>query len=124
MRKRSLLFYLLIVVILTGCGQNTIDFSGEGENWSAEMKVTHHGEDWQEEEYLLQYRGDADSVDQFEYKWEAVGSSSGTGATLNEHGVWRGDGSCGGCAFTREDTEVTVTVEWGDQVETFGLEVE
>lgn len=124
MAKRYLFLYLIILILLAGCAQNTI-FSGESENWQVILEVIHHNEDFQEEVFYLEYKGDPGEVGKLGYTVEhVVGSFGQTGTTLNEHGVLEGRSECSGCAFTREDMEVTVTVQWNNQSETFQLGVE
>ena len=111
-------------MLLTACGTKVLNFSGESDHWSAKLKVS-QTDDRQEEDFTLHYLGDdTESVGEFSYAVESVGSSSGNGATLNENGVLTSGGFCGGCAFTSEHTEIIVTTEWNDQTETFQLENE
>src|SRR5699024_8172953 len=81
-----------LVVILTACGTNVLSFSGEGDHWSAKLIVS-QTEKRQEEDFTLHYLGDdTESVGEFSYVVESVGSFSENGATLNENGVLTGGG--------------------------------
>jgi len=112
------------ILLMTACGTNVLNFSGESDHWSAKLKVS-QTDDRQEEDFTLHYLGDdTESVGEFSYVVESVGSFSGNGATLNENGVLTSGGSCGGCAFTSEHTEIIVTIEWNGETETFQLENE
>ena len=121
---KQFIVWLGLIVLLTACGTNVLTFSGEGEHWSAKLIVS-QTDKRQEEDFTLHYLGDdTESVGEFSYVVESVGSFSGNGATLNESGVLTSGGSCGGCAFTSEHTEIIVTIEWNGQTETFQLENE
>ncbi|ASN05407.1 hypothetical protein [Virgibacillus necropolis] len=122
MIKKTLFLSLILLLLLMACKTKTIIFSGESKNWSAKLKIT-QTDDMQEEEFQLRYKGeDVNSVGEFDYEIDSVGSSSRTNAILNEDGSLMDNGSmCSGCAFTTEETEVVVTVEWNDKKEIFTL---
>lgn len=121
---KKLIVLLGLIMLMTACGTKTINFSGESDHWSANLRVT-QTDKRQEEDFNLHYLGnDIESVGEFSYVVESVGNFSGNGEILNENGTMTSGGACEGCAFTSENTEVIVIVEWNDQTETFQLENE
>lgn len=104
--------------------ENELTFLGDGDNWSADLLVVHRDEQ-ETTEFKLTYEGDnVKSVESVNYDVQESGSFDHNGARLNEEGYIKDSGSCSGCAFIKEDTEVVVTVEWNDQTETFQLKPE
>jgi hypothetical protein len=72
----------------------------------------------------LKYTGDdVESVGDVEYSVESVGGFGRTGAALDKNGTIRdGNETDPSGRKISEDTEVTVTVMWDGQTETFNLE--
>jgi len=86
---RKLIFSGIVLMLLSACSTNTFDFIGETENWSAVLKVTQHSNDYEDQEFELEYRGDDNSTVgniNVEITTNAGGFGS-SGNTLNENGV-------------------------------------
>lgn len=52
-RKISALFILLL--LLAACSSNILTFSGETDNWSANLKVIQTSDDYETQEFILKY---------------------------------------------------------------------
>ncbi|MCS0824828.1 hypothetical protein NX029_12680 [Cytobacillus firmus] len=55
---------ILFLLMLTACSNSkTLNFSGETDNWSAELMVTQTKDDYEKQEFKLNYKGkDVNSV--------------------------------------------------------------
>ncbi|WP_053218296.1 hypothetical protein [Virgibacillus senegalensis] len=123
MYRRILVVLLILIVFLTSCNTNTFTYSGESENWSADLRVTQTSDDYQTQDFRLVYKGsDVDAVGEVSYLVESMGSFGRSGVLLEENGTLTDSDEANPTnAKVTEYTEVEVTVEWNDNVETFVL---
>lgn len=112
------------MVFLTACTTNTFTYSGESENWSANLKVIHTSDDLETEEFKLEYKGtDIDSVGEITYRVVTSGSFERSGAALEKNGTLTYSNEANQThSKVTEHTEAEVTVEWNDNKETFSLD--
>jgi hypothetical protein len=110
---------LLLLVLITACSSKTFTYSGETENWSANLKVTQTSDGYEKEEFILQYKGnDVNSVGELTYNVESAGSFGKSAVSLNENGTLRDSIESNPTnAQVTEYTEVEVTVEWNNNSE-------
>ncbi|WP_227937072.1 hypothetical protein [Alkalihalobacillus deserti] len=126
LRKLSMLLGLLLILVLSACGYNihTFTFTGETDNWSASLKVIQHSNDYEQQDFELHYTGnDVNSVGNITFGIETnAGGFGGSGYTLAESGVLRSSSEANPTnAKIIENSEVEVTVEWNDNIETILL---
>lgn len=122
-RKLSILLGLLLL-LLSACSSNTFTFSSEIDNWSATLEVTQISNDFEEQEFELQYRGnEASNVGDISFNVETnAGGFGGSNYRLDENGAIRiSEGANPTNAKISEGSEVEVTVEWNDNTETIIL---
>jgi hypothetical protein len=118
----SLLVVLLL--LLSACSSKTFTFIGETENWSAELKVTQTSNDYETQEFKLQFKGeDINSVGEINYNIDTNSGGFGySDVILNKKGFLTGrDEANPTNAKVIENTEVKVTVEWNGKTETILL---
>jgi hypothetical protein len=120
-RKISVLFVLLL--LLASCNSKTLTFTGETDNWSANLIVIQTREDYETQEFVLKYKGnDVSSVGEITYNVDSVGGFGRSGAKLGQNGSLRDSNEANPTnAKVSEHTMVEVTVEWNGNIETFKL---
>ncbi|MFL8938615.1 hypothetical protein ACKA06_17645 [Rossellomorea oryzaecorticis] len=123
--KMLTVFLLAALLLLTACGTKDFSFSGKSDHWQAELKVN-QSSDFEKQDFVLKYTGDdADSVGNVEYAVESIDGFGRTGATLDKNGIIKdGNETDPSGRNISEDTEVTVTVMWDGQSETFDLKLQ
>lgn len=119
---RMMIALFVTVLLLSACDSKDFTFSGESDNWQADLKV-HQSNDFEKQEFLLKYQGeDVNSVGEISYTVKSMGSFGRTGALLEENGSLKDYSEADPTnAKVNENTEVQVTVEWNDKTETFKL---
>ncbi|WP_200411910.1 hypothetical protein [Virgibacillus salexigens] len=116
--------FLLLLLAACVSESKTFMFSGEAENWSADLKVTQSIDDYEIQDFVLKYKGsDVNSVGEITYSVDSgVGSFGRSGATLEENGTLTDSNEANPTnAKVSENAEVEVTLEWNDDTETFKL---
>lgn len=124
MFRKSIILLGLSMLFLSACNSNTFEFTGETDNWSAVLKVTQHSNDYEEQKFELQYKGeDISSVGNISFEVDTnAGGFSGSGYTLNENGVLKSSDEANPTnAKIIKESEVEVIVEWNDKTETIIL---
>ncbi|WP_394136875.1 hypothetical protein [Cytobacillus oceanisediminis] len=116
---------ILFLLMLSACSNSkTLNFSGETDNWSAELTVTQTKDDYEKQEFKLNYKGkDVNSVGDITYKVDTnAGGFGKSGVKLDENGIHKGTEEANPTnAKVIEESEVEVTVEWNDNTETIIL---
>jgi hypothetical protein len=125
---RTLTVLLLELVLMLSACSNTkiLNFSGESDQWSAELKITQTKDGYEKQELKLSYKGeDLNSVGEFSYKVEtnAGGVASGD-VNLDDNGIIKAinEGNPTNAKVT-EESEVEVIVEWNDNSEVIKLDL-
>ena len=111
------------LLLLAACSTQTFNFSGETENWSADLKVNQTSDDYETQELILKYKGDdVNDVGPIAYNVDSVGSFGRGGVELKENSTIIDSNTANPTnAKVSEHTEVEVTVEWNDNTETLKL---
>jgi len=123
MKKLCILLFLMIF-ILGGCSGKYIVFSGESTNWDGKYSTTINGND-EDGSYTFNYKtGDGNTKLK---NIEVIINNSGreTIQSEEEHNgaSFKISSSCQGCAVTREDERIKVTIKWDSKYEeTFFLD--
>lgn len=122
LKMPSLLVVLLL--LLTACSSKSFTFIGETENWSAELKVTQTSNDYETQDFKLQFKGeDINSVGEIAFNIDT--NSGGFGyrdVKLNKNGFLTGRNEANLTnAKVIENSEVKVTVVWNGKTETILL---
>lgn len=116
---------IVFLLMLSACSNSkTLNFSGGTENWSAELTVTQTKDDYENQEFKLNYKGkDPNSVGEITYKVDTnAGSFGKSGVKLDENGILIGTEEANPTnAKIIEESEVEVTVEWNDNTEIITL---
>lgn len=125
-RKSSIILFVMLVLFLTACSSKTVIYTAETDNWSADLQVIRTSNDYETQELKLKYHGeDVNTVGEISYKVDSVGYFGQNGRTLTENGTLRGKSESNPTNLQiTEHTEITVTVEWNDQKETWELNKE
>ncbi|QPA30453.1 hypothetical protein [Thermaerobacillus caldiproteolyticus] len=116
--KEPFLFVILLVSILVGCSDKHIFLSGESENWKGEYSANISG-NREDGNYLFGYKnGEKDT----KFKNLEIVINDGNGETVRKEDIHKGatiriSSSCSGCAVTREDEPIKVTIKWDDKNE-------
>lgn len=122
--KLAVVFGLLLI-LLSACSSNTFTFTGESDSWSAQLKVTQHSNDYEDQVFQLRYIGKdfGSDGDVTFYVDTNAGGFGGSGFnTLNEFGVLETSKQTNPTnAKIQENSEVEVTVKWNDDTETITL---
>ncbi|MFC4323255.1 hypothetical protein [Litchfieldia salsa] len=114
----------MLLLTATACSSKPFTFSGETDNWSAELKVTQTNDDYETQEFKLQYKGkDIKSVGELTYYIETnAGGFGESGMKLTKGGFLIGKDEANPTnAKVIEDSEVKLTVEWNGKTETILL---
>jgi major membrane immunogen (membrane-anchored lipoprotein) len=75
-RKITTLFISLF--LLTACNSKDVTFSGESDNWEADLKITQNSDTFENQDFVLKYKGeDVDSVREITYDVDSIGSGFG-----------------------------------------------
>lgn len=122
LKMPSLLVVLLL--LLTACSSKSFTFIGETENWSAELKVTQTSNDYETQDFKLQFKGeDINSVGEIAFNIDT--NSGGFGyrdVKLNKNGFLTGRNEVNPTnAKVNGNSEVKVTVVWNGKTETILL---
>ncbi|MFD1019582.1 hypothetical protein [Thalassobacillus hwangdonensis] len=122
-RKMISLLLLCVVMLLSACNTKTFTYSGETEEWAAELEVIQDSNDYETQNLTLEYTGDdVSSVGEITYNVESVGGFGESGVTLGENGKITGGSKANPTnAKVSEHTEVEISVEWNGNTETFEL---
>ncbi|WP_282156288.1 hypothetical protein [Cytobacillus gottheilii] len=124
MNKKTGILFAILLLFLTACSSETYIYSGETDNWSAELKVIQTSNDFETQELALRYvREDVNSVGDINYVVESVGNFFRNGATLSESGTLsdKSESNPTNAKITK-DTEIIMTIEWNDKKESFTLD--
>ena len=115
---------VVLLLLLSACSSKTFTFSGETDNWSAELKVTQTNDDYETQEFILRFKGkDINSVGEITYNIDTNAGGFGySDVKLNKNGFLtaRDEGNPTN-AKVIENSEVKVTVEWNGKTETILL---
>lgn len=123
MYRKFLVLFVFLLFLLVACSSKNFTYSGETENWSANLKVTQTSDDYETQEFVLKYKGnDVNSVGELTYNVESVGGFGEGDVELEEDGTLRNSSEANPTnAKVTEHTDVEVTVEWNGNTETFKL---
>src|SRR3954470_2138822 len=121
--KRTLMFFLVSVVLLTACSESKlINFVGKSENWQVKYSVTVFDEKSESSKVTIRYIGEKPVPKKIKYNVETATGKTG-GETPIENGVLAtGEDSCSGCSVTQQNEKITATITWNHKSETFILE--
>ncbi|MFP3918567.1 hypothetical protein U5N28_12220 [Lysinibacillus telephonicus] len=121
--KRIYLVFLIIsmCVLLIGCSDKTLTFSGVSENWSVSYEVLIIENEREITTANFKYTGSEAIPDKIEYSLDSM--VEGT-STLDENGMLKIKGhNCSGCALTTEEQEIKATIKWNDNVDIIDLKL-
>lgn len=127
LQRKLTVLLLVLVLMLSACSNTkTLNFFGESDQWSAELKVTQTKDGYEKQELKLSYRGeDLNSVGEISYKVETNAGGFGVGdVNLDENGIIKAinEGNPTN-AKVIEESEVEVIVEWNDNSEVIKLDL-
>lgn len=114
----------LILILLTACSSNTFTFSGDTDNWEADLKVIQHDNGFEDQNLRLHYKGkDVNSVGEVTYDIDTdAGGFGGGGLKLNEYGNLEGSSQANETnAKISRTSDVMMTVEWDGNKEKLTL---
>ncbi|WP_417899810.1 hypothetical protein ABN702_05870 [Bacillus haimaensis] len=119
---RMVITLFITVLLLSACSSKDFAYSGESDNWKADLKV-HQSSGFEKQELILIFQGeDVESIGPITYNVNSVGSFGGTRDKLQENGSIEDYSEANPTnAQVSEHTEVEVTVEWNGKTETFKL---
>jgi len=117
--KVVFLVILLGFSLLSACGQKTVIFSGEGENWRVQIEYEQRGEDSKKTGYI-KYIGTEPIPKEIEYSFTVV-FSSGKGALGSDGVMSLGISECSPCTSPSEDSEIVGLIKWNNQSETLTI---
>ncbi|MGN7403287.1 hypothetical protein ACTHO0_25895 [Cytobacillus praedii] len=122
--KKIPFFLIVLLLFLSACNSKNFTFSGETDNWSAELKVTQTNDDYETQEFKLQYKGkDINSVGKITYNIDTnAGGFGKSNVELNKDGFLIGKSEANPTnAKVIKKSEVKMTVEWNGNSETILL---
>ncbi|UOQ83541.1 hypothetical protein [Gracilibacillus salinarum] len=129
MPLKLLVLLVSSLLLLAACGvsdSTMFRFSEETENWSAQLKVTQTSDDYETQDFVLEYMGDdVDAIGEITYSVDSVGSFARSGVSLAEDGTLRDSNKTNTTnAKVTENTEVKVTVKRNGNTESFKLDMD
>jgi major membrane immunogen (membrane-anchored lipoprotein) len=116
--KKLCIFLLLIVSILGGCSGKYIVFSGESKNWEGTYSTTINGRN-EDGSYTFHYKN-GDSNTKLQEIEIIINNSAGETIQREEEHIGASfniSSSCQGCAVTRENERIKVTIKWDGKYE-------
>jgi len=119
--KKIFLIMTLLVSILAGCNDDHVFLSGEGENWKGEYSANTNGNK-ENGNYVFGYK-DGEKDTKFE-NLEIIINDGETVQKAEEHkgATVKIPIACSGCAVTKKDEPIKVTIKWDNKnEETFYL---
>lgn len=120
MRRLSLLVILLVVV--SGCSGERLEFSGSSENWKVFYVAEVSNGDRQETTGTIEYIGDEPPPETFDYEMVNVLTVlGGTGKHLKDGKATIGNDRCNDCRTLQKDDELEVAIKWDGQTENLTL---
>ncbi|WLR47380.1 hypothetical protein LC065_17980 [Halobacillus litoralis] len=124
MKKTGVILFLSFAFLLTGClGKKTLHFQEETENWEVEYIADIQSEDSESTGVHITYIGEGEAPEHIDYTLDSpTGGGGGDYVLLTDGMVQQMGNFCSGCAVTRKDHEIQVTIEWGEKEETLDLE--
>ena len=122
--KKRLLFLFSSILLIVGCNDETLSFSGESDNWKGEYTANISDNETREDgKYVFGYKNATKDIsfknleiviNGGETKWNENNYNAATVSISS---------SCTGCAVPQEDQPVDVTIKWDDgKEESFKLE--
>lgn len=115
--KLPVLLCFVFLFLIACSTQKTYHFKGESENWHVDNTIDIIDNDSEFERIKIKYIGDNEIPEEIYY--EIKGNS---GNTLLNDGVFKtSDSACYGCALTKENEEIDVTIEWNGKSDSFTL---
>lgn len=120
MRRLSLLGILLMV--LSGCSGERLEFSGSSENWKMFYVAEVSNGDRQETTGTIEYIGDKPTPETFDYEMVNVLTVlEETGKPLKDGKATIGNDRCNNCRTLQKDDELEVEIKWDGQTENLRL---
>ncbi|MDQ0429462.1 uncharacterized lipoprotein YehR (DUF1307 family) [Planomicrobium stackebrandtii] len=125
--KRILLLIAFTLVVLSGCSNSdeSINFSGESENWKVTYLLKNLGDGVRESSGTIEYIGEESKPEEvtFQFFYKKDQESFGGSRTLNEDGSYAEFDSttCTTCVMYAEDDEIPGVIEWDEQKESLVL---
>lgn len=112
-----------LILVMAGCfGQKTLDFHGKSEKWEVKYQADIRGEDSESTSFKIRYIGEGEPPEKIAYKIDSVSGGAAGNAHLKSGVLDSAGSSCSGCAITREDHKISVTIEWDGETERMVLE--
>jgi len=117
-----------LFMLLAGCaviGGGTLHFEGESDNWLVKYSVVDNGDSGQVASYIIDYIGEGDSPESFDYVVSASFARSeqvGTGASFKGRGILEETNIQLG-ARVQEDEIIVVEFSWDGKTEKVVLEL-
>jgi major membrane immunogen (membrane-anchored lipoprotein) len=116
MMGKPVLFMIFLALLLMGCSNKTIIFSGESDNWKGNYTANIDGTR-EDGEFVFGYKNATNNT---EFKNLEVIINDGE--TIRKEGNHRGatvriPTSCSGCLVTDKNEPIKVTVKWNTQKE-------
>jgi hypothetical protein len=72
---RKIITLFVSLLLLTACNSIDVTFSGESDNWEADLKITQNSDTFENQDFVLKYKGeDIDSVREITYEVDNKGS--------------------------------------------------
>ncbi len=107
----------LMIFLLAACSPNTTVFTGESDNWEAELKIIHNDNNIVDQYVNLLFKGnDLDSAGNISYEVDTnAGGFGGSGIELDEKGHLKGSDLNN--INVIKTTSAIIFVEWNGEKE-------
>jgi hypothetical protein len=114
--KKSFAFIILFVLILVGCSNTYIHFSGESKNWTGKYSANIVGNN-EDGSYEFHFKNGGSGT-----KFRTVEININNGITSKREDNVKGvtitiPSSCKGCSVTTENKSIKVTIKWNSENE-------
>lgn len=117
--KVGFMVILLGISLLSACGQKTVIFSGESENWKVQIEYEQKDEETKKTGYI-KFIGTEPIPKAIEYSI-TVDSMSGNGPLGSDGVFYTGKSECSPCTPPSEDSEFVGLIKWNNQTESITL---
>lgn len=119
--KISALLCFVFLLLVACSGQQTYHFKGDSENWNVDYSIDIKGNNSESGDITIKYIGENETPIEINYEINSRSGSSSGNMELNDGVLKTSAPTCSGCAVTKENEELDVTIEWDGKTESFTL---
>ncbi|ASK63909.1 hypothetical protein CFK37_17975 [Virgibacillus phasianinus] len=110
--KRLLLLFVLLLLVVSGCTDKNIQFSGESEHWKGQYNAV-IGDTREDGEYTFKYKKATEDTVIENLKIVINDGETVLNGKRHKGAIVKVSSACSGCAVTNPEASIQVVIEWG-----------